>query len=142
MAEDAVAVGHSVRREGARGIVEILAVLAGRQRRHEAGNAVGVGGVSLQALRKGRQQRLERQLGLLLRQVELARQEVDPLAVLRIGQHVEQGKHGVVLLEGSAEAEPSGFRAANEAALSGQECALRVATVLKQSAEDAAIVPP
>ena len=97
MAEDAVAFVDALLREGGHRILEIFGVLAGRQRREEGTDAVGVGGVLLQPLAERRQQRLQGGLGLLLRQVELPRQRVDARAVLGVGHHFEQVEHLVLL---------------------------------------------
>ena len=111
MAENAVALLNALRREGVLRILEIFGVLAGRHRGHEGADAVWVGCVALQPLRKGRQQRFDRGLRLLLRQPELPRQHLHALAVLRIRQHVEQWEHLVLLEKFRASASLVRFRA-------------------------------
>ena len=62
MPQNAVAFVDALRRECPGRVLEILGVLAARHRRHEAAEPIGIGGIALQPLRKGRQQRLDRRL--------------------------------------------------------------------------------
>src|SRR5690606_15211314 len=93
MPQYAVALLYALRREGFRGIVEILGMGAARQRTEKTAESIRIGRVAFQPLAEGRQQRLDRPLGLLLREVELPRQQVQATSVLRLGKHIEQGQH-------------------------------------------------
>ena len=107
MAENAVALVDTLRREGLLRVLEIFGVLAGRHGGHEGADAVWIGCIALQPLGKGRQQRLYRSLRLLLRQVELPREHLHALSILGVRQHVVEWKHFLLL---KAPPEPSLMR--------------------------------
>ena len=83
VAQDRVSVAHGIDRAKPAGIVEIAAVLAGRQRRHQLLQATLVRDIPLQPTGEHRKERAERQDGLILGQPELLRERAHCLSILR-----------------------------------------------------------
>src|SRR5690606_19618554 len=93
MPQYAVNLHCALRREGCRGMVEIRAMGATRPRTEKTAPPIRIGRAALHRRAAGRPPRTDWPLGLLLREVELSRQQFQATSVLRLGKHIEQGQH-------------------------------------------------